>query len=263
VSPSLQDAVHANLLYSQQRAARLGPRATTEHLEPWLLIDADDPDGVFDAAIPTGVVTRPDRSVSDALTWFATRARRCNFFLRSDSDEAVSAAVERVGFAPLGDEPVLVLDDVAALTPVAAADLAIEPVETGVALAEYAATGNELLSPEIKVAIAHTAFAMRGARLLLGRSQGAAIATSMCVVTGSVIGVFNVNVTPSHRRRGYGAAMTLAAVAAGARDGGRVAWLGSTPMSDALYRGLGFRELYRYVSYVSPPTRDRTRPARG
>ncbi len=246
----LRECVHENLLYSQQRAARLGPRAVTSRVAPWLLIDADDPDGAFDAAIPTTPSGDAAGAVATALDWFGARQRRCNFFLRGDADRALAIEVSRAGYAALAEEPVLVLGDVSPSSP-APRGLVIETVDNAAALAEYARTGNDQLPDTIRVAIAETAFAMPGAELLVGRRDGRVIATSMCVLTGRVIGIFNVNVVEAWRRRGLGSAMTLAAVAAGARRGGHMAWLGSTPMSDALYRRLGFRELYRYVSYVS------------
>lgn len=252
-SRELARRVHANLLYSQQRASRLGPRAAIELGDEWLLIDAGDADGVFNAAIPTGLIADPAPAVDRARDWFAVRRRRCNFFVRDREDGAVATQLARLGFAPLVWEPALVLPRAHRLATPWPRELDIAIVDGPAALADYTATGNDTLEPAVRTAIAATAFAMEGVTLLLGRCGGEAIATSMCVVTGDVIGVFNVNVLPRFRRRGFGQAMTVAAIRAGAQHGGELAWLGSTPMSDGLYRRLGFREIYRYVSYVRSP----------
>jgi GNAT superfamily N-acetyltransferase len=207
---------------------------------------------VFDAAIATRAIGDPPSAVAAAIAWFDARSRRGNFFLRCDADREVAVEVQRAGFAPMIEEPVLVLEDAksASVGVGPPSGIAIATVGDRDSLADYASTGNDPLSPPIRRAIAETAYAMPGAELLIGRIAGAPVATSMCVLTARVIGVFNVNVLPAFRRRGLGSAMTMAAVAAGARRGGRLAWLGSTPMSDGLYRRLGFREIYRYVSYV-------------
>lgn len=69
----------------------------------------------------------------------------------------------------------------------------------------------------------------------------------MAAVTGTIVGVYNVSVAELFRRRGFGEAVTWAAVAAGLDRGATDAWLGSTAMAYSLYQRMGFSQQYEYV----------------
>jgi len=56
-------------------------------------------------------------------------------------------------------------------------------------------------------------------------------------------GIYDVDVVPRHRRRGLGAALTMAVCRAAANAGARVATLNATGEGELLYRALGFRSL--------------------
>jgi GNAT superfamily N-acetyltransferase len=56
-------------------------------------------------------------------------------------------------------------------------------------------------------------------------------------------GIYDVDVLPRHRRRGLGAALTIAVCRAAADAGARVATLNATGEGELLYRALGFRSL--------------------
>jgi GNAT superfamily N-acetyltransferase len=76
-----------------------------------------------------------------------------------------------------------------------------------------------------------------------GRTVGAASS----LTGGSIVGVYALGVEEAYRRRGFGAALTWAAVAGGLRRGATSAWLGSTEMSHAIYERMGFSTLYEYL----------------
>jgi ribosomal protein S18 acetylase RimI-like enzyme len=118
---------------------------------------------------------------------------------------------------------------------------------------EYAAIGGEDqgIDRAVMTRIASTAFATPGFQLLVGYAGGHAVATSLALVSGPVVGIYNVNVLPSARRRGFGSSMTWAAMEHGRRQGCRAAFLESTPMSHRLYERMGFRVQYHYVQ-MSP-----------
>lgn len=90
------------------------------------------------------------------------------------------------------------------------------------------------------------------AALFVGYAEGAPIATSMSIRTDHVIGIYNVGVSEAARRRGYGWAMTLAAIIAGAQAGCTIATLQSSPMGYSLYAAHGFRTLFGYRRFRGP-----------
>jgi GNAT superfamily N-acetyltransferase len=76
--------------------------------------------------------------------------------------------------------------------------------------------------------------------LLVGRADGAPVACAMAFSGGGAVGLYGVMTVPSHRRRGYGSAMTAAGVAWGASRGHRFAILHATEMGEPVYRRMGF-----------------------
>ena len=67
------------------------------------------------------------------------------------------------------------------------------------------------------------------------------------------VGIFNIATPPGSRRRGYGAAMTARVIADGLSDGGRWAWLQSSPAGYSIYERLGFRTLESWQSWLAMP----------
>jgi hypothetical protein len=90
------------------------------------------------------------------------------------------------------------------------------------------------------------------AALFVGYAEGTPIATSMSIHTAHVNGIYNVGVSEAARRRGYGWAMTLAAIMAGVQAGCTIATLQSSPMGYPLYAAHGFRTLFNYRRFRCP-----------
>jgi N-acetylglutamate synthase len=91
-----------------------------------------------------------------------------------------------------------------------------------------------------------------GVRCYLGDVDGRAVTTGIGVTLGDFVGVFNVATPPAHRRRGYGAAVTVRAVADGLAAGARWSWLQSSPPGYATYARLGFQTLETWPCWVAP-----------
>ncbi len=85
--------------------------------------------------------------------------------------------------------------------------------------------------------------------LFLGYEGSAPVARSMSFHADGVVGVYNVGTAEAARRRGYGWAMTLAAIMAGASAGCTLATLQSSAMAVSIYEAHGFRPLYRYRAF--------------
>jgi ribosomal protein S18 acetylase RimI-like enzyme len=85
--------------------------------------------------------------------------------------------------------------------------------------------------------------------LFLGYAEGMPVARSMSFHGDGVVGVYNVGTADPARRRGYGWAMTLAAIMAGASAGCTLATLQSSAMAMSIYEAHGFRPLYRYRAF--------------
>jgi predicted acetyltransferase len=58
---------------------------------------------------------------------------------------------------------------------------------------------------------------------------------------------------PEHRRRGYGAAVTWAAIEEGRRQGCDHAALQASELGAPIYRSMGFVDVGQYVQLEGPP----------
>ena len=86
--------------------------------------------------------------------------------------------------------------------------------------------------------------------LYVGYVDGEPVATSALVATHRVAGVYNVACLPSHRKRGYGEAMTWHAVRSGADIGCIMASLQASEMGRPVYERMGFRLVAPYRTFV-------------
>jgi ribosomal protein S18 acetylase RimI-like enzyme len=80
----------------------------------------------------------------------------------------------------------------------------------------------------------------------VGRVEGKAVATASMLLTPPAVGIYFVCTTPAHRRKGYGAAITQAAMLDAAQRGASHAVLGSSPMGQGIYEALGFKTVFAY-----------------
>jgi ribosomal protein S18 acetylase RimI-like enzyme len=87
-------------------------------------------------------------------------------------------------------------------------------------------------------------------RSFLVRIDGRAVATALAVFVGDGVVISNVATLPEARNRGFGRAVTLAAMHAGAEMGARIAVLQSSEMGLNVYRRLGFEEFGRYKVFA-------------
>lgn len=121
-------------------------------------------------------------------------------------------------------------------------DLVIEVLdpEQAVVHAELAATGFSAPVDAFLRLMTPAVIARPGVRTYVGKVDGEPVATGVGVSLENQVGIFNVTTLPSHRRRGYGAAITWRAVRDGLDQGARWAWLQSSPDGYSVYEQLGF-----------------------
>jgi ribosomal protein S18 acetylase RimI-like enzyme len=91
--------------------------------------------------------------------------------------------------------------------------------------------------------------------VLVGYLAGEPVATSMLATTRSVglAGVYSVATRPAHRGRGFGTALTAAALASAWKQGFDTAVLEPSPSGVPMYRRMGFEPVAAYLEAVISP----------
>jgi ribosomal protein S18 acetylase RimI-like enzyme len=88
---------------------------------------------------------------------------------------------------------------------------------------------------------------------ILGRVGAEPVATASLLLTNATAGIYFVCTRPDYRRRGFGAAVTSAAMIEAARSGAKHAVLGSSSMGQRIYERLGFRTVFAYRLFEFEP----------
>jgi ribosomal protein S18 acetylase RimI-like enzyme len=90
------------------------------------------------------------------------------------------------------------------------------------------------------------------AAVFIGRLDGLAVSTSTLVISGSDAGVYGVATEPRCRRRGFGQALTWAALAEGAARGCHGSVLQTSEVGRSIYERMGFRVVGDYLHIAGP-----------
>ncbi|WP_258055715.1 GNAT family N-acetyltransferase [Streptomyces sp. Ru62] len=139
----------------------------------------------------------------------------------------------------------------------ARADLRVETVRDGERLTELVrtyrtsmgiASGLEPEMVRIESQREDNADIVRLAAVLDGRVVG----STVVINAHEVAGIFLVHVAEAHRRRGIGAALTVAALRSAQERGMRSAALVASPAGEPLYRRFGFTTLSEYRLFTFP-----------
>lgn len=241
---ALHAPAHENFVATLRQVTALGPNACAETRDGWFLLDAGAEFDSLNVATPAPGSLEP--CIDDAIRWFGDRGRGHRLVLREPLDGALIADAARRGYAVEALEPAMTLGDFPAEAPMPA---------VGMRMVKSAADVNRFAALEpipagdlaVRKQITRRAIDIPGCSLVLATVGGAPVARAMSVVTGTLAGVYNVYVAESHRRRGLGRAVTVAALDAARLAGATSAWLASTDAGYNLYLGMGFKPIYRYA----------------
>jgi GNAT superfamily N-acetyltransferase len=132
--------------------------------------------------------------------------------------------------------------------------LAIEKVTTPAALREFEVTsllGFGTQVPQVPFRIHAPAILVDpNMHVLAGRVGGRMVSAAMAYVSDGLVGIFGVATLPEFRRRGYGGALTRAAIAVAP---GLPSMLQPSRMAAAMYHRLGFRSVGQFTNWSRLP----------
>lgn len=241
------DEIHANYVHALSRIGGLGPLGESDQVGPFHCINAGVGVSRFNVAVPVEPVKDVRSAVRDVISWFGARGLNVRFDLRGKQDSALIAAATVEKFQFWWREPVMLLDP---MPPAMEIPPEIELVEVlGPEERDlYCQVDAEEYSDQaFQLSMLAVAAQLPGVTMHLGVVGGQPVARSMAIRTGDLVGVHNVYVAPSHRQRGYGAAITAVAMEAGRKTGATAACLQSTEAAFSMYRKMGFEHIDDYV----------------
>ena len=242
----LRPYVYATLLRPSplSRFQERAPRQTTIGAVTYLRTGHPAPDGnqvmVLGAAWPEDVF-------APATEFFGSRDAY-SVIVDVEAAPEVDTALRAQYWQLDEEEPALVLTPLPARVPGHPPELTIRRVADEATLDDFyrlSRTGRRHL-PSLAAATAP------GIAVFVGFVGGEAVATSRLTCLGDVADVMGVTTVPDRRRRGYGMAMTWAAVAAAAAQGCVAAALTATALGYPVYVRMGFVPVCTFRTYLPP-----------
>ena len=209
------------------------------------------PNPLFNQVMVRDIDAADEKAMASLLDEMTTTGLRFTVVLRVGVDDGFAGLLTDRGFTSRVTVPGMALHPIDTAVP----ETPLE-IRTGPELFDdhrrLTAIGFEM-APEAVDTFMHRSVAdMDGVDLHVGYEDGEPVATSLGRSADGTITVFNVATVPESRGKGYGGALTMAAVAAGAARGCDVAGLQSTEPGFPVYVRLGFETVVEYRVWVSP-----------
>jgi GNAT superfamily N-acetyltransferase len=222
------------------------------------LIDWGDAAPSGGVAVALGETPPLARVIAIADAFFAGRPGAFGVRVDRDAEQPLEAELRERGWQSHDDFPSMVTAPIPP-TPAPPAELAIRRVVTAQELEEWyqaASPGARPLGdpPEVdynrifipSLAVAHDPLIA----LFTGYLDGRPVASSGLFITDGIAELAAVATWPDVRRRGYGAALTWAAIAEGAARGCTSAALRASALGEPVYARMGFAYVCTFRTYT-------------
>jgi GNAT superfamily N-acetyltransferase len=240
--------LEAGLARSWVRQAGWVPRSEVRRLGDVLVVlsgirDQTQQVAVVDPTAVDGQVPDPEASVVAAEVCFDRVGWRPAFDLAAGAHPRLEGVLAERGFEVVLTRPGMVAPTSVAPAVVARHDvhleLAVSPDRQEIV--ELQRRSFDLHPATARGLVPNALFADPEAAVIVARdAAGGSIVGSVTVHLDPTAAVVGAAVLPSHRGRGIGSALTVAALALAERHGADLAWLQATPDGESLYRRLGF-----------------------
>jgi GNAT superfamily N-acetyltransferase len=214
----------------------------------------DLPGPSFNFAGAVGPTPTLARILELADAFFAGAAGGYGVLVEADASHPAEAELRACGWKVFEDEPAFVRPALPPPEP-PPAGLEVRKVTDEAARRDFGATAAAAFgSPDIDLEAMAPAASLADPELayLVGYLDGRPVSAATALRAGPAVHVAGVATLESYRGRGFGAALTHAALAEGARWGCTHAVLRSGPLSEPLYRRLGFVHACNHRTYAPP-----------
>jgi ribosomal protein S18 acetylase RimI-like enzyme len=181
--------------------------------------------------------------------------RKLRFFvhLRDGHDPAAERACEQLGFVAENAVPGMVLDPIVSRPN--ASSLDIRPVRDGATFDHFINVSAESFGiplDDARLMFPTSALHRPNVHYWVGYAEGRPAACSHLLVLDHIASINIIGTLEAYRGRGFGAAITQAAVNGGAEAGCRIAVLQASELGQPVYERMGFRTVASYKTYLRP-----------
>jgi GNAT superfamily N-acetyltransferase len=255
------DRVHLNLIQSSRQLFELDPDAAIEAGPGWIFGAGGHTHPVIsNAAFRNEDALDAEEFVARAKSFFANRGRGFSVWVRGaqPEDDDLLAAAEAAGLQFVYAMPEMVLDapvEAPPLPPGAEMRMLTEVEQIDdyweIAAASYTSLG---FPPEVFASYSNrTGLLADNIAAFIAYLDGESVSIAMTIVNHGVAGIYWVGSLEQARGKGLGRATTAAATNAGFEMGADLASLQASPMGKPIYERMGYKTLFDYRLYMSPP----------
>lgn len=219
-----------------------------------VMLSSRVPVALFNPTFVSGRVEDPEAAVATIGDFYRRIEMPFVVYFRDSVTPGLAETCIKAGWIEHFQPPVMVMDPiVSAPAPPAGLEIQVgvgpEDVPAYLAvLAEAFEAPLELMEQAFGPAMA----GLPSFTAVLGHLDGVPVSTSGLFLVDGIAGIYNVATLPSARGKGVGAALTWAAVAAGAEAGATAAILQSSELGQPVYSRMGFSTPARYRQFEGP-----------
>ena len=213
------------------------------------------PMGEHNLAILKPTLDDLDAAIERAERYYGEREFPFRFSARSGFEERCAKQLVESGYTAERPVPVMAMQPLREAPVLNTPGFEIVEVGAGADLDDYqrvTETGFGLPLGVGKFILSDLVVERPDVTAYLARKDGKAVATSLVQMSNRVGGIYFVACLVEDRRRGYGEAVTWAAVRGGAKRGSEVASLQASEMGQPVYARMGFDVVARYHEFASP-----------